>query len=188
MRHSHTSRFIPVGYIPRVHGIRGEAVLVLEAESEEVLREELFAFPRASATPPSRENARKLTAQSVRRHHGSLLVSFTGINTRTQAESLRQHTIFIFRGKNSPATDDVYLYDLPGLRVFVQEGDTQREIGVLSSADVPAGQELWTIETPEGKEILFPAVPEFIVELNPDAGTVSIAPPPGLLELYLAEG
>jgi 16S rRNA processing protein RimM len=51
--------------------------------------------------------------------------------------------------------------------------------------DTPAGQEIWTILTPEGREILFPAAPDFVLEINPEAGLARIAPPPGLLALYL---
>jgi 16S rRNA processing protein RimM len=46
---------------------------------------------------------------------------------------------------------------------------------------------LWSIRTPDGKEVLFPAVEEFVLDIDLEAGSVRIAPPPGLLDLYLGE-
>lgn len=60
-----------------------------------------------------------------------------------------------------------------------------RDLGRIVSAGAPAGQVLWTISGKNGQEILFPAVEEFIVAIDLEAGTARIAPPPGLLDLYL---
>ena len=46
---------------------------------------------------------------------------------------------------------------------------------------------MWVIRAPEesgGYEILFPAVPEFVRDIDLSAGTATIAPPEGLLDLY----
>ena len=60
-------------------------------------------------------------------------------------------------------------------------------IGELEDIDFPAGQEMWVIRAPEsegGYEILLPAVPEFVLDIDLDAEVVTIAPPEGLLDLY----
>ena len=41
------------------------------------------------------------------------------------------------------------------------------------------------ILTPEGKEILLPAVPEFVADIDLDTEIIRITPPEGLLELYM---
>ena len=43
------------------------------------------------------------------------------------------------------------------------------------------------IATPDGKEILFPAVDQFVISIDLEEGKAVIAPPPGLIELYLSE-
>ena len=60
-------------------------------------------------------------------------------------------------------------------------------VGELENVDFPAGQEMWVIRAPEkegGYEILFPAVPEFVRDIDLTAETATIAPPEGLLDLY----
>jgi len=60
---------------------------------------------------------------------------------------------------------------------------TGEMIGALANVDFAGGQELWVIETPDGKEILFPAVPDFVDAVDLERGIIRISPPPGLLDL-----
>ncbi len=171
-------RLISIGYIARAHGIRGEVVLMSEISSPDLLRGEVFLQSGSDAAP------RPMKVVSFRTHHGALLVAFSGVTTRTEAELLRRYTVLVPHDKLKGADDDIYLNELPELRILVQEPHGAYELGVITQVDTPAGQELWTITTPQGKEILFPAVPEFVLEINLDEGFARIAPPPGLLELY----
>ena len=80
--------------------------------------------------------------------------------------------------------DEPYLRDLIGLTVKLENGDI---VGELEDVDFPAGQEMWVIRAPEsegGHEILLPAVPEFVLDIDLSAEVVTIAPPEGLLDLY----
>ena len=130
--------------------------------------------------------ARALTIERTRVHHGTLLVAFAEISDRNQAELLRSHTVLVAEDRLPALEDDeVWLRDLPGLRVIaVAEDGGEREIGVITTAEAPAGQILWTIAAPGDKEILFPAVDAFVLSIDQDKGEARIAPPPGLLELY----
>ena len=178
------SSLVQIGHLSKAHGIRGELLLVLEVESPDLVRGELVLKPRGQGQP------KKVEVERTRLHHGKLLLSLKGIGTRNDAELLCRHSVHVPKDRLPPLEEDeLYLSDLPGLRVFaVTDGSCQtsgKEIGVLTSVAVPAGQELWTITTPEGKEILFPAVEHFVLSIDSEAGTAHIAPPPGLLELYL---
>ncbi len=175
---------IPIGHIRKSHGIRGELSLAFMAEDPALLKGEVFLLP--SGTPDA--TPKKYVVEKFRAHHGGLLISFKGVTTRNDADLLRQCSVLVPKSRLAPLDDDeVYLLDLPGLRVLAldEKDGTEREIGVITSVDIPSGQELWTITTPDGKEILFPAVDEFVLDIDLDAGAARIAPPPGLLELYL---
>ena len=176
------TELVSIGYVSKAHGIRGELTLVLTAQSEELVQGVLFLRPKNGGL------ARPFTVARVRKHHGTLLISFEGVCTRNDAELLRSHTVFITKDR-LPALDEdeVYLDDLPGLHVIVVEGDSERELGIINSVSAPAGQILWSILAPDGKEILFPAVEQFIIALDLEAGAARIAPPPGLLDLYLRD-
>jgi 16S rRNA processing protein RimM len=189
---------LPVGHLSKAHGIRGELLCIVTADSPGIISGELILKARGQ------DAGRRLVVERTRVHHNSLLVSFRGVNTRSEAELLCRHTLFVPRDRLPPlAADELYLADLPGLRVLVVEPGSacaktadhaqqaaapqqERDIGRILSVDVPAGQELWTILTPEGKEILFPAVEAFVLSIDLERRKAVICPPPGLLELYTA--
>ena len=79
--------------------------------------------------------------------------------------------------------DEVYLHDMLGLSVVLDA--TGQKLGVLDHVLFHGEQELWSILTPEGKDILLPAVPEFVADIDLDTEIIRITPPEGLLELYM---
>lgn len=171
---------MPVGYLSRVHGIRGELVFVLTAESSDLAEGEIWLRPRAGG------RAKPFVIERARTHHGALLVVLRGITTRNEAELLKSHTVLVDADRLPELDDDeVWLKDLPGLRVIIEDEAGERELGVIASADAPAGQVLWSITTHDGKEVLFPAVEEFVLSIDLEKGETRIAPPPGLLDLYI---
>jgi 16S rRNA processing protein RimM len=173
---------LPVGYVSKAHGIQGEVVFVPTAEFFEAAlgQETLFLRHRSGGLIRPFYPLRKRT------HHGAMLLSFAGVTTRNDAEALRSHTVYVSRHEVPLEDGEVFLHDLPGLRVFmVNETGAETELGLLESASAPAGQVLWTIRTPNGKEILFPAVDDFVLSIDLDKKRARIAPPPGLLDLYL---
>lgn len=174
---------VAIGYLSKAHGIRGELVLVPDPEFPEAAEGEVFLRPRHGGA------ALSYAVAGRRVHHDTLLVTLKGVETRNQAELLRAHTVLCRRELLPFPKGRIFLGDLTGLRVFAVNDTTgegeEREIGRLVSAQAPAGQIIWSIETPDGKEVLFPAVDEFVLSIDLEAKTARIAPPPGLLELYL---
>lgn len=174
--------FIEVGCITKAHGIRGEVCIDYNADSPDLLHDAVYLAPAAQSPP----KAYKLL--KMRLHHGRPLLSLEGVADRNAAELLRGQRVFIPASRLPELADDeVYLRDLPGLTVFTRAaGGDAVPLGSISRVDVQAGQELWTITTPDGQEVLFPATEDFVEAINLEEGSVIIAPPPGLLEVYLA--
>lgn len=166
-----------LGVIGRAHGLKGEVSLHYYAESLEWLQGPLWL--RSGSTGA----LRPVRAQSFRMHNGQVLVLFEGVADRTDAEMLRGVTLLMPEA-DLPVSDEetLYLHDLLGLEVV--EHATGAPVGVLTHVDFAGGQELWSIESADGREILLPAVPEFVDSVDFDQGVIRITPPPGLLELY----
>ena len=193
--HTPAAPFVLLGYVAKAHGVRGEVSIHSFAESPKLLLGEIFFGPVTDSAQgtagqgcPERSALTPATVTAVRQHHGAVLVMVEGIDDRDAADALRRRGVFIARGKLPRARNhEVYLHDLLGLAVMVADPNGAggfQSVGAITSIASPAGQELWSITTPEGKEILFPAVPEFVGTIDLDAGTVVITPPPGLIELY----
>jgi len=169
--------FIEIGLVGRPHGLRGEVGVDFWADSPDLLRGTLWLRPGRGAPRPH-------TVAAVRRHQGRPLVLFEGIADRSAAETLRgMHVLAPKDRLPEPGEDEVYLHELLGLRVLLH--DTGAPLGTLDDVQMPGGQEVWSIRTPDGKEVLLPAVEEFVASIDLDAGEVRITPPPGLIELYL---
>lgn len=171
-----TGALLHVGTCARPHGITGELCVDWHAGTPELLRGLFYLQLGAQAPVP-------VDGADVRMHKGRPLLRLPHVRDRNVAESLRGARILLPRASLPPLPEDeAYLADIIGLSVT--DHSTNTRIGVLERVSFPAGQQLWHIMTPEGREVLFPAVPQFIVHIDPTEGA-RIAPPPGLLELYL---
>ena len=165
-----------VGVLARPHGIRGELCVDWYAEAFDLLDGQLWVRAGSGPLRPAR-------ARGWRLHKGRPLLALEGVDSRDAAESLRGAELRVARRDlPAPDQDEFYVEDMIGCDVLLEDG---RRLGRLDEALFPAGQPLWVIRTDAGKEILFPAQPRFIAAFDTAAPSVTIAPPEGLLEVYL---
>ncbi len=194
--------------ITKPHGIKGDIRVEYYADSLEYLTKPLFlrngklghdgkntrvngashGSPVVFVNPP-RQPAGQAEGVSF---YGSLLtLHIKGVEDRTKAESLRDMEICIEK-KYLPEPDDneFYVDALVGMEITLPSSHPLYSpahpiLGILEQVEYPADQEIWTIRTPNGSEILFPAVPEFVEFIDEEQGRICICPPDGLIELYL---
>ncbi|MDR2893265.1 MAG: ribosome maturation factor RimM [Deltaproteobacteria bacterium] len=179
---------IEVGRVVKAHGIRGELCLDYQAESLRLLKD--FIYLRggsALAGAPKAAGTVKYKILSMRQHQGRPLLLLEGVADRNAAELLRNFAVLVPQSRLPKLRpDEVFLSELPGLRVLVRQADGPDEfLGTLASVDEVAGQEIWTINGPNDREILLPANEQFVLAIDLERGETVIDPPPGLLELYL---
>ena len=176
------SSLVVLGRLTKPHGVKGDIRVEYYADSAELLEKPLMLRAGRFAPRPVR----------IRDWHlwkDQLILSIEGCNDRSAAEQLRGQELLIDASFLPEAEEDEpYLRDLIGLSVRLEDGTV---VGELEDIDFPAGQEMWSIRAPEaegGHEILFPSVPEFVLDIDLSAGTATIAPPEGLLDLYRSGG
>jgi 16S rRNA processing protein RimM len=169
--------FIPVGGVVKAHGIRGEFGIRSYADSPTLFDE----APLYLSVPKGRP--KPLEVASWREHKDLVLMTSPQVTDRDQAEALRGREILV-READLPELDgdEHYLYQMIGCRVVLEDG---AEVGELKGYYETGEQDTWVIENGAGVEILLPAVPEFVLDVDLDAQTIVIAPPEGLLDLYL---
>lgn len=172
------SSLVVLGRLAKPHGIRGEIRVDYYAESAELLEKPLML--RAGGLAP-----RPVRIKDWQLWKDQLILSIEGCNDRSAAERLRGQELLIDASFLPETEDDEpYLRDMIGLSVYLEDGTL---VGELEDVDFPAGQEMWSIRSSEkdgGHEILFPAVPDFVVSIDISSQKAVIAPPEGLLELY----
>jgi len=173
------SSLVVLGRLMKPHGIKGAIRVEYYAESPELLEKPLMLRAGRFAPRPVRIREWSLWKDQ-------LILNIEGVDDRTQAEQMRGQELLIDASFLPEAEDDEpYVRDLLGLTVKLENG---KVVGELEDVDFPAGQEMWIIRAPEsagGYEILLPAVPEFVLDIDLTAEKVVIAPPEGLLDLYL---
>jgi 16S rRNA processing protein RimM len=121
-----------------------------------------------------------LTVATSKWHSGRFVVHFAGVDDRNAAEALRGQTLTI---EVDPAElpedpDEFYDHQLVGLKVALEDGSL---IGVIGEVIHLPSQDLLSVKREGDTEVLIPFVMEFVPEIDLDSNTVTITPPPGLL-------
>ncbi len=169
--------FVLLGTVVRPHGIRGELAVDWHADAPPGDFPRLWLCRRGA-------DPRVVTPLAVRVHKGRPRLLLEGVATRDEAEALRGSGLCVPRADlPEPPEGEAYLADLLGADIVLPDGS---RIGRLDHVEMPAGREVWAILTDGGREMLFPARPEFIRSFDLNARRVCIDPPPGLLDIYLA--
>ena len=168
-----------MGGVVKPHGIRGEFCIKSYADSPSI-----FGRVGSLYLQDGNKNPEPFTVRSWREHKGLILLQVQGVEDRDRAEELRGRVVLV-QENDLPELEDgqVYLYQMMGCRVALEDGT---DIGVLDSFFESSQQETWVIVNEQKQEILLPAVPEFVLDVDLDAGVITVDPPEGLLDIYLS--
>lgn len=151
--------FLDCGQIVNTHGIHGEVRIVPWADSPDFLRG--FGTLYVDGAP------RKVA--SARVHKGSVITKLDGVDTVEEAMRLKGKTVQIRRADARLPEGAFFLADIIGLDVVDENG---RKLGVLKEVLSPSRQQVYVVAGE--REILIPAVPEFILETNIEGGYLKV--------------
>ena len=151
--------FLDCGQIVNTHGVRGEVRIVPWADSPDFLCQ----FSTLYIDGASRQ------VLSSRVHKGSVIAKLDGVDTVDEAMLLRDKIVQIRRSDAKLPEGSFFLADIIGLNVVDEEGKT---LGTLKEVLTPSVQQVYVIEGE--REILIPAVPEFILETNIEDGYLKV--------------
>ena len=163
-----------IGRVIKSHGIRGEVSVEATTDEPEIR----FAVGEIlQGKQGKKEHA--LTVKSVRAHKGRLLLTFEEIADRTAADSLRGTQFFAAPLEGGDDDEGFYDHELEGLAI-VENGT---KLGEVTGVTHGPTQSLLEVALVNGKEALIPFVEEIVPEVDLEAGTATITPPEGLLDL-----
>lgn len=150
--------FIAVGRLRRPHGVMGEIVMEL-----------LTGFPErllAGKTVLVGDAHEPMRLASVRQHSQGKIVRFSGMNSPEDVGRLRNMFVFV-RTSELPELPEgeFYHHQLLGLAVVDEAGVP---LGELTDILETGANDVYVVKTPDGKELLLPAVDDVI--LNVDLG------------------
>ena len=169
-----------VGRLRKAHGIRGE----LGVESLTDTPAAVFTVGRSILVGTTEGDpdpaGQHLTVRRARpQGDRSIIIGFDEISDRGEAELWVGRYLLVPASElEPPAEGEVYLHELPGMRVVLPDGAT---LGVVSEVfELPQGLAL-EVRRDEGNVVL-PFHEEFVQSVDRSGRTIVATPPEGLIE------
>ncbi len=163
-----------IGHRLRAHGVRGEV-------SVEPLSGEPGRFTKRLSVVWRRpgHDDRPLTITASRGKGVKAYVTFGDISDRESAAQLNGGELW-GEAASSPELDNGtwYHHQLLGLAVTDEHGAPLGELTAISSS---GAHDNYEVTMADGQKFLVPAVPAFILDINIEAGRMTIQPIPGLM-------
>jgi 16S rRNA processing protein RimM len=167
-----------VARLRKPHGLKGEvAVFPLTDDAEAVFTagRRLIKLDLAG-----NELGDAVVIERSRPFHREWLLKFKGIDHRDGLESLRDTLLAVSREElREPAPDEVYLHELTGFAVRLEDGTP---LGLVTNLfEIPSGLML-EVQGPK-REFLLPYKKEFVRQVNRAERVLVVALPDGFLDL-----
>ena len=151
--------FLEVGKIVNTHGVRGEVKLQPWADSPEFLLKFKTLYLDGKAI--------KLRAARV--HKNMVILSLDGVEDVNAAMALKEKVLCIRRADAKLPKGSFFIQDIIGAEVVDEQGV---KLGELADVlDLP-GNSVYVVRGE--REIMIPAVPEFILKTAADAGVITV--------------
>ena len=153
------NKFLEAGQIVNTHGVQGEVKIVPWCDSPEFLCQ--FDVLYIDGQP--------VRLRSARVHKGNVLATLEGISDVNAAMRLKGRRVFIDRADAKLPEGGYFIQDIIGAEVVTEDGES---IGALAEViDAPASM-IYVVRGE--RERLIPAVPEFILSTDADAGVITV--------------
>ncbi len=164
-----------VGVISSTHGVRGEVKVF--PTTDDVNR---FKKLKTVILDTGREQL-TLHIEGVKFFKNMVILKFKEFNNINEIEKYKGKDLLVTRDqavKLQP--NENFIADLIGLKVVTDEGNA---FGILKDVLQTGANDVYVIEDMEGKEYLFPAIPQCILDVNLEEQTVTVHIMDGLLDL-----
>jgi 16S rRNA processing protein RimM len=164
-----------VGVISSTHGVRGEVKVF--PTTDDVNR---FKKLKTVILDLGREQ-KTLNIESVKFFKNMVILKFKEFNDINEIEKYKGKDLLIHREQAVKlGPDENFIVDLIGLKVVTDEG---KEFGTVTDVLQTGANDVYVIQTPEGKEYLFPAIKQCILDVDLDEQVMTVHIMEGLLDL-----
>ena len=165
-------RYLECGKIVATHGLRGEVKVLPWCDGPEALLPFGTLYLDRGATA--------LAVEKARAAKNMVLVKFRGYDSPEAVQPLRGKVLYLDREEDSLEEGQYYIQDLIGLTV-VDAGSGQ-VYGTLQDVTETGANDVYVVETEEGKEVLLPAIPSCILKVSVEEARMTVHILEGLLE------
>lgn len=175
--------FLIVGRVRKAHGIRGEVVVeLLTDEPDAIFASGRRVFAGNTAGDLARDR-QELHIRSARPFNEGLLVGFAEVPDRNAAELWRSRYLLLPTEEvPAPDEDEVYLHDLIGMRVDLEDGSSVGTVQEVYELPLGLAVDVRRVAPHEGETVLLPWDDRTVASVDREARVIVVTPPEGLLE------
>lgn len=159
---------IAVGRVLRPHGVKGEIKFVpfFDGIPELIINTPVELAMEGGTAPLF------ATPVNFRGSEKALIVKFSGFDNPEDARALTNRVAQLERRRMPDLPPGNYYYEeIIGLPVFDEDGV---QIGLLKDFFPAGDKDVWEIETVSGGEILLPCLPETLLNVDLQRGTITV--------------
>lgn len=166
--------YLRVGVISSTHGLKGEVKVY--PTTDDVTR---FDDLKEVVLDTGKEY-QILTITQVKYFKNMVILKFKEFNDINEIEKYRNCDLLVSR-ENAVALDENenFIVDLIGLKVVTEDGTL---FGTLTDVMITGANDVYVVKTEQGKEVLLPAIPSCILDVDLENGVMKIHLLKGLLD------
>lgn len=166
-------KFIEAGEIVTTHGIMGEVKVYPWCDSADFFKSFKVVYADKNGKAAYR-------VQSVKKAKEMAVLKLEGIETPEKARTMVGKVLYIDREDAKLEKGRYFIQDIIGLEV--RDAADGKVYGKIKGVTHPAACDIYEIETPENGTVLFPAVKEFLGEICPEDGYITVKPIEGMFD------
>jgi 16S rRNA processing protein RimM len=175
-------QFLIAAKILRPHGVRGDFVIQIITDFPNRLQQ----VEKVYLTRDPEKRGKPFPVVIARPHQGNhWLLHLDGIETRNDSEPYRNAYVMIALTEAVPLDEDeVYLFQVMGAEVHTTDGQV---LGMVVDFIETGANDVYVVNGGTYGEILIPAIPDVVLNIDPDAKTMLVQLMDGLLPEPKAE-
>ena len=164
---------LKVGVITTTHGVRGEVKVYPTTDDPERFLDLDYVLLDTG------KELRRLDIKNVRFFKNLVILKFDGIDNINDIEKYKGSDLWIPREEAQELEEDeYYIADLLGMKVLLEDGT---EFGTLKDVMETGANDVYIVNSIEHGEVLLPAIKECILDVDIEAGTMTVHLMKGLL-------
>ena len=167
-------KLLRIGVITTTHGLRGEVKVY--PTTDDVSR--FDACDEVILVTPKEKIP--LHIERVKYFKNLVIVKFKEFDDISQVETFRKCDIMVTRENAVPLEEgEFFICDVIGAEVVEEDGTP---VGTVSDVMETGANDVFVIQTADGKEVLFPSIPECIRSVDVETQKIVAHIMPGLIE------
>ena len=166
-------QYLRVGVIASTHGLKGEVKVFPTTDDPESFRKLKKVYLDTG------KDYMPLKVTGIKFFKNQVILKFQEFQDINEIEKYRGKDLLIDREQAVPlAENENFIVDLIDMDVYDEE---EKRLGTLTDVLQTGANDVYVVETDEGKEILLPAIPSCILDVDVEAAKMIVRIPEGLL-------